>query len=731
MRMRLHIVGHTLGFAAAVAALVALAWLAEGEAAQSSSDALARASNAVRLSQGASIATLKDPKLAAPLSQLADASARAEAAGRPLTSESAHELLPSGLRAMVSTGLLRLSDEGEAHVFIEVAATDGATVDDIAATGARIERVSGEYGIVQAYVPPDELRVVSALPGVTNVRLPDYPVLNTGSIMTEGDAVLQSDDVRDQLGVDGNGVTVGVISDGVRGLFDSQATGDLPQMDIATCNVVSDNPRGSGAGGEGTAILEIVHDIAPAADLMFGHFGFNFNGTVLDFMDAVDCLADNADVVVDDIGWFGVGPYDGTSIVSENTADELNGSGPIRGYYTSVGNQARQHYREEFADSGANLTLNAAGADFWDTHQFAATGGADGTKHAGAVPGPAEVNRVTLDPGGAVGIILVWDDPWGQSTNDYDLFYDDGVQVHICSGQPQAFDPGNPGVTFRPLEVCSVENDTGVDRNIDIMIGNWLGMAGPATFDMFLICNGCDAHANGNRLDFNTAAGSVPNQSDAGGSPASVVSVGAVPASNPGQIESFSSRGLTSDGRLKPEVVATDGVCVTGVGGFLTGGSTCQGSGKRFFGTSAAAPHVAAIAALLLDCDPTLSRVELQNVLQDSAVELGAAGPDNVFGHGRVNALAAANDAGCEAGPGPTATPTSPGGTPTPTNTPGPLPSPTPTATSVGPTATSTSTYTAVAATATPTSTSTPTSVATATNTETPTDTPTLTPTQT
>ncbi len=214
------------------------------------------------------------------------------------------------------------------------------------------------------------------------------------------------------------------------------------------------------------------------------------------------------------------------------------------------------------------------------------------------------------------------------------------------------------------------------------MIGNYLGGAAPVEFDMFLLCDDCGDLGNGNSLDFNTAGRSVSNQSDAGGSPASVRSVGSVDLNDTNAIRSYSSRGLTEDGRVKPDIVAADGVCITGSGGF--GQGTCQGSGARFFGTSAAAPHAAAVAALLLECNPDMGRVELYDRMVLSAIDLGDSGPDNVFGYGRLNAQAAAD--GCTAGsaatPTPTPTPTaSPTATDTPTDTPTPTftlsPSPT------------------------------------------------------
>lgn len=623
-----------------------------------------------RLSAGGSLLQLKDPKLASHLVLLADAAEQAEAAGRSLTAASPAQDLPRELQAMIGAQQLRLTDDGEVQVYVIVDSASADTTEALAALGAQIERVDAEHGIIQVQAPVGSLRQIAALAGVRRVRLPDYAFVNHGSIETEGDAIMNSDDVRSTFGVDGSGFTVGVISDGVDGLPGSQAAGDLPPVDTSTCDVGPGAP--DAAGAEGTAMLEIVHDVAPGAALMFGNFSDEFGlGTGLDFNAAVNCLAANADVVVDDIGFFGAGAYDGTSIISQNTADALNGPGPIRGYYTAVGNQAQAHYQDPFVDSGSDITDVDLGAPFpttfWSLHQYSASGGANGTKHAGLLPAPAEINRLVLEPGGIVTIILVWDDPWGASPNDYDLFFGDGTDLFVCSGDFQGGPPADP------IEACSLENFESNDAPIDIVIGNWEDLAVPVEFDLFLLCSGCVTLSNGNRLDFNTPGSSVPNQSDAGGSPVSVVSAGAVRYSTPNTVESFSSRGPTEDDRLKPDVVAPDGVCITGSGGF--GQSTCQGTGKRFFGTSAAAPHVAGVAALLLECNPSLDRVGLRDLILNNAVDLGDPGPDNDYGTGRVDALASATASGCG---GPTPTPTE---TPTPTATPTPTDTPTPTAT--------------------------------------------------
>ncbi len=93
--------------------------------------------------------------------------------------------------------------------------------------------------------------------------------------------------------------------------------------------------------------------------------------------------------------------------------------------------------------------------------------------------------------------------------------------------------------------------------------------------------------------------------------------------------------------RPKPDLAAFDGVATTAPGF------------APFFGTSAAAPHSAAVAALLLGASPTLSPAQVRALLTSTAVDIEAPGFDPVVGHGRIDALAAINAVG-----GPTTTTT-------------------------------------------------------------------------
>lgn len=125
---------------------------------------------------------------------------------------------------------------------------------------------------------------------------------------------------------------------------------------------------------------------------------------------------------------------------------------------------------------------------------------------------------------------------------------------------------------------------------------------------------------------------------------------GAVNAGDPGtdDVAVYSSRGPTNDRRLKPDAVVVDGVAVSGAGGLA----------PAFFGTSAAAPDGAALAALLLQAYPRLrvgalnafasseARATLRALVTDTAVDLGAAGPDVVSSAGRIDGARAGEQTG-------------------------------------------------------------------------------------
>jgi hypothetical protein len=601
--------------------------------------------------------------------------------------------LPKAVQDAMKTRRLRIDEVNQVQVYVLMSAVTDERISQLTAAGVTIEIPDGARRRVQARIPVTRLRMVAALPFVDFIRLPTYARHLLGAATTEGDRILHAADVRKQLSLDGTGVRVGVISDGLKGIFGTGCTncggaaggpissGDLPDaVGVRNAAGVLVSAAGGingrsfqqngdleglpdpllacafpGAGAEGTAILEIVHDIAPGAQLSFANAD-----TDLAFTQAVNYLASTNDIVMDDLGFFG-DAYDGTSLVSANTAAALNNpANPIRAYFTSVGNSADEHYFGAYQASGVDgLSVPAISAP-GHLHLFRQSTDTTDVLGLGAEP----FNAILLPSGGEVVIFLSWDDPMGGSANNYDLYL-----VNLSTGLAVASSTDVQSGAQDPVEFIDYVND-GASGYFEIMVQNVRDAAQPKHLDLFSFAPECAsdgprvlAAPGHERHNYNTATRSVSAQSDAGGSPVSVVSVGAICSASaaaadafrtsPNEscndttnstVEFFSGRGPTLDGRQKPDVSAIDGVSITGAGGF----------GATFFGTSAATPHAAAIAALaaqsapcLLDSgagrlDAVVARTALRDLVVGSAVSLSATGqPDNESGSGRVDAAAA------------------------------------------------------------------------------------------
>ena len=179
------------------------------------------------------------------------------------------------------------------------------------AGGARIVHASYRYARVLAEVDPMLLPALAALPGVTAIH-PDYGAQRrTGAVMSQSEALVRADTGRERFAVDGTGVRVGVLSDSFnqglggaiagdgceRRLTNSspQFSGDLPAQVV----VLDDGPRFS--TDEGAALAEIVHDIAPGAELMFA----SAYPSEAAFAEGIERLvACGADLLVDDVLFF-------------------------------------------------------------------------------------------------------------------------------------------------------------------------------------------------------------------------------------------------------------------------------------------------------------------------------------------------------------------------------------------------------------------------------------------
>src|SRR5262249_27332344 len=254
--------------------------------------------------------------------------------------------------------------------------------------------------------------------------------------------------------------------------------------------------------------------------------GFGDGDTDLEFNRAVNFLAASNDIVVDDIGFFGE-PYDGTSAVSRNTAAALNNPDfPIRAYFTSVGNSADEHYIGTYVSSGVDGTTVGGISDPGRLHLFQRT--ADTTDLLNL--GPQPYNVIALPANGEVVIFLSWNDPFGASANNYDLYL-----VQQSTGRVVASSTDLQNGRQDPVETIDYVNRTGAQDFFRIVVQNVRDAAQPRDLNIYSFQPECAASGplvlappQHERHNFNTETRSVAAQSDAGGSPVSVISVGAI-----------------------------------------------------------------------------------------------------------------------------------------------------------------------------------------------------------
>jgi hypothetical protein len=474
--------------------------------------------------------------------------------------------------------------------------------------GFEVELAVPDLGRWQGWLSADLLDDVEAIEGVLSVRSPLYARFAAGDALTEGDEALNAAAARTRFNVDGSGVRIAVISDGITGLDQAIRAEEAPWL-------VEVRAFGQGRlerGQEGTVMIEIVHDLAPGASISFAAVT-----TDLDHIAAVNYYARRVDIIVDDVSF--AFPADQMSDVSLNTTRALrHPEWPLRLYVTAAGNWAESHWSGEWrpGPDGRQLGLDHPGA----VHQF---NGADG---AAMLSGAG--NGFSVNPDDEIRLALFWDDPPGRSTNDYNLFLMSGIgEVLAASTITQGIGADN----HEAREHLEYTHD-GDATQLFAVIQNHNNDAQPVKFDLFAF----HTHGQQLRLYHRTAEGSILAQSDA----RDALTVGAV---NVGRemVASYSSRGPTVNGVLKPELSAVDRVTVSETTTF----------GPRFSGSSAAAPHVAGVAALLLEAQPALlasdggspllERRLIRDILIETARDIPPDGPDRATGAGLIDADAA------------------------------------------------------------------------------------------
>jgi hypothetical protein len=461
---------------------------------------------------------------------------------------------------------------------------------------------------VRARIPLERVEELAALAEVQSVRPADRAYTRMIDV-SEGDVAHRADQVRADLGVDGTGVAIGVLSDGVDSLASLQASGDLPP----NVTVLSGQ---AGSGSEGTAILEILHDLAPGAELLFATA---FSGQA-SFANNITALRNaGADIIVDDVGYFAEAVFQ-----DDDVADAVNtvtADGAL--YFSSAGNAGN---------------LNDGSSGVWEG-DFALSGESVSGSPAHDFGGGVIGNAITVDTQSV--FTLHWSDPQGGSANDYDLFLTNKPMTVIFAASTNVQD----GIgADDPYEV--IGSGFTNDKNRNLIVVKTSGA------DRFLHLNanrgalelGTDGQTSGHsaaRAAFSVAAVDVRGAAGAGGTFDGTESVQTYSSDGPRIIfyeadgSPISPGDFSSSGgeiRQKPDLAAAD--CV----------STATPSFATFCGTSAAAPHAAAIAALLLEMAQQNGRTvdDVEDALVLAALDIEAPGVDRDSGYGIVDARAAA-----------------------------------------------------------------------------------------
>jgi len=469
---------------------------------------------------------------------------------------------------------IKLDEEGMITVFLlpEVGKTKEAIdVEALKSYGGEVIK-SGDY-IIKARIPISMLTdIADNVKGISFIRLPDNPHAN---ITSEG-VNLTGTSSYYSAGYHGQNVKVAIVDLGFAGLSAAIASGELPNSVVKIdCTGTSCVPTTfpSEVENHGTAVAEIVYDMAPDAQLYLIKAIDQ-----VDLKQAKDYGKSNAIKVINhSVGWVNQNFYDG-SCYNDNpvcTVNDAFNNGIL--WVNSAGNFAGKHYAAVFSDPDGN-----------SFHDISSGG---------------ECIDIQASEGNVIEVFLTWDS-WPITNQDYDLY----LYYNGTFGLEEVASSTTLQVGSAPTESITYNVPWTFWGTYCLAIKKYY-----ATSNHRL-----KIFSFNHELSPYVPSGSLGSPADA----ASVMSVGAIdyPYWTTGPIADYSSQGPTSDGRIKPDISGPAAVST------YTSGA--------FSGTSAASPHVAGAAALILSNNPSYSVTQLWNALTSSAIGMGSG---NIYGWGRLN----------------------------------------------------------------------------------------------
>ncbi|MGJ5178183.1 S8 family serine peptidase [Bradyrhizobium oligotrophicum] len=378
-------------------------------------------------------------------------------------------------------------------------------------------------------------------------------------------------------GVTGAGIKIGVLSssfNNLGGAAADEASGALPSA--SKIQILKDMP--SGGTDEGRAMMQVIHDIAPDASLAF----YTAFQSEQDFANGIIALANaGCKVIVDDVSYPDE-PFFQNGIIAQ-AIQTVQAMGVT--YVTSAGNNGSVAYQTSWSSMSGSI----------GGHYFAGNALSFGGNVA---------QTITVTAGAQ--LLVQWDQAFGQATSNLAVsVYKDGQYL---------------GYIANTYQTPYIGLQFGVSGTYQIVIAN-TGFAPPSTIKEILAGNGAPVAIDGANVGTVFGHAMTPG----------VITVGAVNSANTPAFgstpvsESFSSSGagteilFANDGTRLSTPLQLSPVAVSGVDNIAT---TVTGL-TDFYGTSAAAPTVAAIAALILTANPSLSSSAVEEILQQTAVPMG------------------------------------------------------------------------------------------------------------
>jgi subtilisin family serine protease len=500
--------------------------------------------------------------------------------------------------ALAESHSLRIS-AGRVHVQI-VTHAPGVKAAIQAVTGAGGEVTGVAYGdtLIQGWLPVEALETVAVQDDVYFIRRPikAYPLenLHVGNSTTEGLAVINGP-AWHAAGYTGTGVKVGIIDAGFVGYPGLLGT-DLPAS-VSIKNFVDGegDAQVDGTTEHGTACAEVIHDLAPDAEIYLVKIG-----TDLDLAEAVDWLiTQHVDIISTSFGFYNAAPGDGTGSLAD-LVSQARAAGVL--WITAAGNDRVTHWGGAYDNR-----------DDDNFHEFA--DGEDVNCFTFALFGGDDCAPIFL---GIINLFVRWSD-WDNVDQDYDVHIVrwNGTDWETVASSTNVQD-GSPGQTPTEWVTAIIFDFAPYGFRIERVNGDQ-----PVNFEVFT--PGLISFGFG--LKETVHARSLANLADSPGA----VTVAALDVTSPYPQEFYSSEGPTNG----PGGIETGGIIKPDISGFANVSTQSYGPGL-FNGTSAATPHVAGAAALVLSAHPGLSPDQIQAFLQGLAIDMGSPSIDTQFGYGRL-----------------------------------------------------------------------------------------------